>query len=37
VFRYIIRRLLAAVGLLFVVSAVVFGIFFYVPRRAAAG
>ena len=35
-FRYIIRRLLAAVGLLFVVSAVVFGIFFYVPRLAGA-
>jgi peptide/nickel transport system permease protein len=36
VIRYIIRRLLAAVVLLFVVSIVVFGIFFYVPRLAGA-
>jgi peptide/nickel transport system permease protein len=36
VFRYIVRRLLAAVLLLFVVSAVVFAIFFYVPRLAGA-
>jgi peptide/nickel transport system permease protein len=34
--RYIIRRLLAAVLLLFVVSIVTFGIFFYVPRLAGA-
>jgi peptide/nickel transport system permease protein len=36
VFRYIIRRLLAAVLLLLVVSAVVFAIFFWVPRLAGA-
>jgi peptide/nickel transport system permease protein len=36
VVRYIIRRLLAAVLLLFVVSVVVFAIFFYVPRLAGA-
>ena len=36
VFRFIIRRLLAAVVMLFVVSAVVFGIFFFVPRLAGA-
>jgi peptide/nickel transport system permease protein len=36
VIRYIIRRLLAAVLLLFVVSVVTFGIFFYVPRLAGA-
>jgi peptide/nickel transport system permease protein len=36
VVRYIIRRLLAAVVLLFVVSIVVFGIFFYIPRLAGA-
>jgi peptide/nickel transport system permease protein len=36
VIRYIIRRLLAAVVLLFVVSIVVFGIFFYIPRLAGA-
>jgi peptide/nickel transport system permease protein len=34
--RYVIRRLLAAVLLLFVVSAVVFAIFFIVPRWAGA-
>ena len=34
--RYIIRRLLAAVLLLFVVSVVTFGIFFLVPRLAGA-
>jgi peptide/nickel transport system permease protein len=36
VVRYIIRRLLAAVLLLFVVSAVTFCIFFLVPRLAGA-
>lgn len=34
--RYIIRRLLAAVLLLFVVSVVTFGIFYLVPRLAGA-
>src|ERR671929_1914999 len=34
--RYIIRRLLAAVLLLFVVSLVTFAIFFLVPRLAGA-
>jgi peptide/nickel transport system permease protein len=36
VVRYLIRRLLAAVLLLFVVSMVTFGIFFLVPRLAGA-
>jgi peptide/nickel transport system permease protein len=36
VIRYVIRRLLAAVVLLFVVSVVVFAIFFLVPRWAGA-
>jgi peptide/nickel transport system permease protein len=36
VLRYIIRRLIATVILLFVVSIVTFGIFFYVPRLAGA-
>jgi peptide/nickel transport system permease protein len=36
VIRYIIRRLLAAVVLLFVVSVVTFAIFFLVPRLAGA-
>jgi peptide/nickel transport system permease protein len=36
VIRYIIRRLLAAVLLLFVVSVVTFAIFFLVPRLAGA-
>jgi peptide/nickel transport system permease protein len=36
VFRYIIRRLLAAVLLLFVVSVITFGIFYLVPRWAGA-
>jgi peptide/nickel transport system permease protein len=36
VIRYLIRRLLAAVLLLFVVSAVVFAIFFIVPRLGGA-
>jgi len=36
VLRYVIRRLLAAVLLLFVVSVVTFGIFFYIPRLAGA-
>jgi peptide/nickel transport system permease protein len=36
VVTYIIRRLIAAVVLLFVVSVVTFGIFFYVPRLAGA-
>jgi len=36
VVRYVIRRLLATVLLLFVVSIVTFGIFFYVPRLAGA-
>jgi peptide/nickel transport system permease protein len=35
-FRYIIRRLLAAVLLLFIVSVVTFAIFFFVPRLAGA-
>jgi peptide/nickel transport system permease protein len=34
--RYIIRRLLAAVLLLFIVSVVTFGIFYLVPRLAGA-
>ena len=33
---YIIRRLIAAVGLLFVVSAITFSIFYLVPRLAGA-
>ncbi|MGE5829598.1 MAG: ABC transporter permease [Micromonosporaceae bacterium] len=33
---YIVRRLIAAVLLLFVVSVVTFGIFFYIPRLAGA-
>ncbi|WP_433003137.1 ABC transporter permease [Kribbella sp. CA-294648] len=33
---YIIRRLLAAVGLLFIVSAITFSIFYLVPRWAGA-
>jgi peptide/nickel transport system permease protein len=36
VVTYIIRRLIAAVVLLFVVSVVTFGIFFYIPRLAGA-
>jgi peptide/nickel transport system permease protein len=36
VVRYLIRRLLAAVLLLFVVSIVTFGIFFLIPRLAGA-
>jgi peptide/nickel transport system permease protein len=36
VVRYVIRRLLGAVLLLFVVSVVTFGIFFLVPRLAGA-
>ncbi|HWB35590.1 MAG TPA: ABC transporter permease [Rugosimonospora sp.] len=35
-FRYIVRRLLSAVVLLFVITAVVFAIFFYLPRLAGA-
>ena len=34
--RYIIRRLLGAVVLLFVVSVITFSIFFLVPRLAGA-
>ncbi|MFI5707184.1 ABC transporter permease [Kribbella sp. NPDC051620] len=34
---YIIRRLIAAVGLLFVISIITFAIFFLVPRIAGAG
>ena len=34
---YIIRRLIAAVGLLFVISIITFSIFFLVPRLAGAG
>jgi peptide/nickel transport system permease protein len=36
VVTYIIRRLIAAVGLLFVVSAITFSIFYLVPRLAGA-
>jgi peptide/nickel transport system permease protein len=36
VITYIIRRLIAAVGLLFVVSAITFSIFYLVPRLAGA-
>jgi peptide/nickel transport system permease protein len=36
VFAFIVRRLLAAVGLLFIVSAVTFAIFFLMPRLAGA-
>jgi peptide/nickel transport system permease protein len=36
VFAYIVRRLLAAVGLLFVLSVVTFAIFYLVPRLAGA-
>jgi peptide/nickel transport system permease protein len=36
VLAYVIRRMIAAVILLFVVSALTFGIFFYVPRLAGA-
>jgi len=35
-FRYIVRRLLSAVLLLFIISATVFAIFFYLPRLAGA-
>ena len=34
---YIIRRLIAAVGLLFIVSVITFSIFYLVPRIAGAG
>jgi peptide/nickel transport system permease protein len=37
VVTYIIRRLFAAVGLLFVVSMITFAIFFLMPRLAGAG
>jgi peptide/nickel transport system permease protein len=37
VVTYIIRRLIAAVGLLFVISVITFSIFFLVPRLAGAG
>src|SRR6266511_5012720 len=37
VVTYIIRRLFAAVGLLFVVSVITFTIFFLFPRLAGAG
>jgi peptide/nickel transport system permease protein len=36
VVTYIIRRLIAAVGLLFIVSAITFSIFYLVPRLAGA-
>jgi peptide/nickel transport system permease protein len=36
VVTYIIRRLMAAVGLLFIVSAITFSIFYLVPRLAGA-
>jgi peptide/nickel transport system permease protein len=37
VVTYIIRRLFAAVGLLFIVSVITFSIFYLVPRLAGAG
>jgi peptide/nickel transport system permease protein len=37
VVTYIIRRLIAAVGLLFIVSVITFSIFYLVPRLAGAG
>ena len=37
VVAYIIRRLIAAIGLLFVVSVITFSIFYLVPRIAGAG
>ncbi len=37
VVTYIIRRLIAAVGLLFIVSVITFSIFFLIPRLAGAG
>jgi peptide/nickel transport system permease protein len=36
VFAYIVRRLIAAVGLLFILSVVTFSIFYLVPRLAGA-
>jgi peptide/nickel transport system permease protein len=37
VLSYLVRRLVAAIGLLFIVSVITFSIFYLVPRAAGRG